>query len=404
MNFNLRFLVRCGILGWCVLACAAEAPRTVVLRPEGLVVSKARLAAGDERLAPALALLCAEADRLLKLQPASVMDKTRTAASGDKHDYFSFAPYWWPDPKKSDGLPYIRDDGRVNPDSKRGTDSGAFSRTCNAVETLGLAYWFTRDERYAEKVATLTRTWFLDTATRMNPSLEYAQAIPGINHGRGIGILEARHLSNLVDGLALIAGSSAWSTADATAMTGWLTTYYEWVTTSKNGREEAAAENNHGSWYDVQVVALALHLGRVADAKKIVAQATTKRIQRQIEPDGRQPLELARTKSLDYSCFNLEALVRLARLGESVDVDLWKFSTADGRNLRAALRHVAPYADPAKKWPKEDIKATDRARILPLLVEALRGNEDPAFRELLAKHLGSAASGEYWRFSVAKNP
>jgi hypothetical protein len=52
----------------------------------------------------------------------------------------------------------------------------------------------------------------------------------------------------------------------------------------------------------------------------------------------------------------------------------------------------------------EDIKATDRARILPLLVEALRGNEDPAFRELLAKHLGSAASGEYWRFSVAKNP
>ncbi len=325
------------------------------------------------------------------------MDKTRTAASGDKHDYFSFAPYWWPDPKKPDGLPYIRDDGRVNPDSKRGTDSGAFSRTCNAVENLGLAYWFTRDERYAEKAATLTRTWFLDGATRMNPSLEYAQAIPGLNNGRGIGILEARHLSNLVDGLALIAGSPAWSAADSTAMTGWLTTYYEWVTTSKNGREEAAAENNHGSWYDVQVVALALHLGRIADAQKIVAQATTKRIQRQIEPDGRQPLELARTKSLDYSCFNLEALVRLARLGESVGVDLWKFSTADGRNLRAALRLVAPYTDPAKKWPKEDIKATDRARILPLLVEALRQGPDVSFSAPLAQHLGPSAAGEYWR-------
>ena len=397
MNFNLRFLVCGGILAWCALARAAEAPRTFGLNADGLVAARARLATGDERLAPSLVLLRAEADRLLKLQPASVMDKTRTAASGDKHDYFSFAPYWWPDPKKPDGLPYIRDDGRVNPDSKRGTDSGAFSRTCNAVENLGLAYWFTRDERYAEKAATLTRTWFLDGATRMNPSLEYAQAIPGLNNGRGIGILEARHLSNLVDGLALIAGSPAWSAADSTAMTGWLTTYYEWVTTSKNGREEAAAENNHGSWYDVQVVALALHLGRIADAQKIVAQATTKRIQRQIEPDGRQPLELARTKSLDYSCFNLEALVRLARLGESVGVDLWKFSTADGRNLRAALRLVAPYTDPAKKWPKEDIKATDRARILPLLVEALRQGPDVSFSAPLAQHLGPSAAGEYWR-------
>ena len=377
---------------------AGEAPRTFGLNADGLVAARARLVAGDERLAPSLVLLRAEADRLLKLQPASVMDKTRTAASGDKHDYFSFAPYWWPDPKKSDGLPYIRDDGRVNPDSKRGTDSGAFSRTCNAVETLGLAYWFTRDERYAQKAATLTRTWFLDVATRMNPSLEYAQAIPGINNGRGIGILEARHLSNLVDGLALIAGSPAWSATDSTAMTGWLTTYYEWVTTSKNGREEAAAENNHGSWYDVQIVALALNLGRIADAKKIVAQAAIKRIQRQIEPDGRQPLELARTKSLDYSCFNLEALVRLARLGESVDVNLWKFSTADGRNLRAALRFVAPYADPEKKWPKEDIKAADRARILPLLVEALRHGPAVSFIAPLAQHLGPTAAGEYWRF------
>jgi hypothetical protein len=397
MKFTLGFLIS---LFFALIGAmrAGEAPRTFGLNADRLVTARVRLAAGDERFASSLVLLRVEADRLMKLQPASVMDKTRTAASGDKHDYFSFAPYWWPDPKKSDGLPYIRDDGRVNPDSKRGTDSGAFSRTCNAVETLGLTYWFTRDERYAQKAATLTRTWFLDVATRMNPSLEYAQAIPGINNGRGIGILEARHLCNLVDGLALIAGSPAWSAADSTAMTGWLTAYYEWVTTSKNGREEAAAENNHGSWYDVQVVALALNLGRVADAKKIVTQATTKRIQRQIEPDGRQPLELARTKSLDYSCFNLEALVRLARLGESVGVDLWEFSTSDGRNLRAALRLVALYADPAKKWPKEDIKATDRTRILPLLVEALRHGPDASLSAPLAQHLGPAASGEYWRF------
>ncbi|MFM9954282.1 MAG: alginate lyase family protein [Opitutaceae bacterium] len=381
-------------------ARAADAPRTIALRSEGLVAARAALARGDARLTAPLAQLRAEADPLLTRTPASVLDKTRTAASGDKHDYFSFAPYWWPDPKQPDGLPYIRDDGKVNPDSKRGTDSAALARTCGSVETLGLAYFFTDDERYAQKAATLTRVWFLDAATRMNPHLEYAQAIPGINVGRGIGIIETRHLIGLIDGLALLAGSPAWSKPDADAMTTWLEAYYQWLTTSKNGRDEAAAENNHGSWYDVQTVALALAVGRVDDARNLLAAVPAKRIARQIEPDGRQPLELARTKSLDYSCFNLEALVRLARLGEHVGVDLWTFSTADGRNLRTALRYVAPYADPAKTWPKEDIKATDRARLLPLLDEAQRHEDDADFRALFTKFGGTPAPGQYWRLAA----
>lgn len=380
-------------------AHAADAPHTISLRADGLLAARAELARGDTRLATPLAQLRAEAEPLLVRKPASVLDKTRTAASGDKHDYFSFAPYWWPDPKKPDGLPYIRDDGKVNPDSKRGTDSAALARTCNAVQTLGVAYFFTGDERYAQKAATLTRVWFLDAATRMNPNLEHAQAIPGINAGRGIGIIETRHLVGLIDGLAFLAGSPAWAQPDADGMTAWLTAYYQWLITSKNGRDEAAAENNHGSWSDVQIVALALAVGRKDDAKKLLASVPVRRIARQIEPDGRQPLELARTKSLDYSCFNLEALVLLARFGEHVGVDLWKFSSADGRSLHTALRYVAPYADPAKAWPKEDIKATDRARLLPLLDEALRHGDDAEFRSLLVKHGGTPAPGEYWRLA-----
>lgn len=380
-----------------VAARAAETPRTVTLRADALVAARAELTRGDPRLAAPLAALRAEADRLLALRPASVLDKTRTAASGDRHDYFSFAPYWWPDPKKSDGLPYLRDDGKVNPESKKGTDSAALARTCNAVETLALAFWFTGDERYAQKAATLTRTWFLDPATRMNPNLEHAQAIPGINDGRGIGIIESRHLVNLVDGLALLAGSAAWRADDAAAMQAWLASFYGWLTTSKNGRDEAAAENNHGSWCDAQTVALALALGRTADAKKILAAAPAKRLARQIEPDGRQPLELERTKSLNYSLFNLEALMLLARYGEQVGVDLWAFAPADGRSLRAALRYLAPYADPAKPWPKQDIEAADRVRVLPLLLEALRHGDEVRFREPLGKFGRLAPPGERWR-------
>lgn len=386
------------------MAKGAEAPRTVALAGPDLVAVRARLAAGDTALVPVLAQLRTEADRLLSLKPASVLDKTKTAASGDRHDYFSFAPYWWPDPAKPDGLPYIRKDGQTNPESRQGTDRLAFTRTCNAVEALGLAYWFTGDERYAQKAATLTRVWFLDPATRMNPNLDYAQAIPGINDGRGIGIIESRSLLNLWDGLALIASSPAWPAADAAAMQAWLTRYLQWLTTSKNGREETAEENNHGSWYDAQVAGLALVIGRPDEARRVLAAVPAKRIARQIEPDGRQPLELGRTKSLNYSLFNLEALLLLARFGREVGVDCWTFSTPDGRSLRAALRQVAPFADPAKAWLKEDLEPADRARIPPLLAEALRHLNDSVLREAFARVEAKPEAGERWRLAWSGLP
>ena len=290
------------------------------------------------------------------------------------------APYWWPDPSKPGGIPYQRRDGVVNPGSKTGTDSIAFARTCNAVRTLGLAYALTGHEPYAEKAAALTRTWFLDPATAMTPHLHYAQAVPGKNEVRGTGILESRHLTALTDGLALIASSASWPESDQTALRAWLEKFYDWLITSPHGRDEAAARNNHGSWYDVQAAHLALVLGRVGEARSIIEQARVKRIEHQIEPDGRQPLELARTKSLDYCIFNLEALAQIARLGRHVDIDLWTHTSADGRSMIAALRFLAPYADPSKPWPKEDLKPADRSRITDLIRDYRRHHDDPTFQ------------------------
>ena len=401
---NICLILTLVALAAATSARAAESPRTFGFRSADLVTARQRLAQGDARITVPVAQLREEADALLQLQPASVMDKTRVAASGNRHDYFSQAPYWWPDPTKPNGLPYLRDDGKTNPESKAGTDSVALARTCNAIETLGLAFWFSGDERYAQKAATLARVWFLDAATRMTPHLNFAQAIPGINDGRGIGIIETRHFIALTEGLALVAGSPAWPAEDASAMKVWLGEYFHWLTTSKNGLEEARAEgvfagNNHGSWYDAQAVNLALVLGRTDEAKKRLAAVATDRIARQIEPDGRQPLELARTKSLGYSLFNLEALLLLARFGEHVGVDLWKFSTTDGRSLRAAVRFLAPYADPAKAWVQPDVAVAERRRVVPLLAEALRHGEDAEVRSLLMKFVGQPVSGEHWRLT-----
>jgi hypothetical protein len=350
---------------------------------------------GDKQLTPALARLRSEADRALAAKEPSVMDKKLLPVSGDKHDYFSYGPYWWPDPTKPDGLPYIRRDGEVNPESDTGTDDIAFGQVCSAVETLGLAYWFTGDARYATKAASFVRVWFLDPKTRMNPNFQHAQAIPGITPGRGIGLIESRRLMGLNEGLSLFGESSGLAPAERKAFGVWLDAFYVWLTTSSNGRDESKEENNHGTWYDAQTAHLALVLDRKDEARAILTRGLDARLAKHVEPDGSQPRELARTRSLNYSLFNLEALFACAALAEHVGVDWWKFTTKDGRSLGRALAYVAPYVDPAKAWPKQDVAPGDRSRLLPLFAQYLKHNDDAAIRTLYRAHGATAKDARF---------
>lgn len=373
------------------------------MSPHALLETRARLTRGDASLQPVLAQLRKDADAALKIKPPSVLDKPSIAASGDKRDYFSYGPYWWPDPTKPDGLPYIRRDGELNPASKKGTDDAAFDLVVDSVQTLGLAYFFTAHEPYAIQAARIARTWFLDPVTGMKPNLDHAQAIPGITKGRGIGIIESRDLGRVADALALLGDSTAWTAADRTAFTTWLEHYLHWLLTSANGIDEQDELNNHGTWYDVQAAHLALVLGKKEEARKILTTGLTFRLAAQIEPDGKQPRELLRTKSLDYSLFNLEALLLCAQLGGEIGVDWWNHTTTDGRSLQAALVYLAPYIDPEKTWPKKDLGDVDRTRLLPLFAHYLAHRDDPAIRAHYEKFAPSTAPTARWRllWSVA---
>lgn len=129
-------------------------------------------------------ILKAEADRLLDAQPLSVMMKEKTPASGDKHDYMSQARYYWPDPTKPNGLPYINRDGVSNPELNK-LDRNRLGTTAGRITTLALVWYFSGEEQYARKATELIRVWFLNKDTRMNPNLEYAQMMPGHNNDKG---------------------------------------------------------------------------------------------------------------------------------------------------------------------------------------------------------------------------
>ena len=345
-------------------AAAAPGPRVFTLRGEALERARSRVRAGDAQLKPALDKLVDDAGKALRAPLVAVTDKkTLLAPSNDPHDYFSLSPYWWPDPSKPDGLPYVRRDGETNPESKRDLDQPRVARLGAGVQTLALAYYFTGDEKYAARAAEQVRAWFIDPATRMNPHLRYAQLVRGIDKERGSGIIDTRWFIETVDAIGLLAGSRDWTAADQRAAEQWFAEYLRWLRTSPNGRSEHEARNNHGSWYAAQIAAYALFVGDTGAAREIIAEVP-KRIGWQITPDGSQPIELERTRSMHYSGFNVEALSRLAEMGRLVGVDLWHYQAPEGGSLRRAIDHLAEYVGRQEQWQGQQIDEVETELLL----------------------------------------
>jgi hypothetical protein len=381
-------LLRCGLaVGLALLPpCSLQAqaaPQTVLI--DGAFLARERTAQD----AAVLAAVRAEANRAMREPPTSVMDKHATPPSGDKHDYMSLAPYWWPNPATPDHLPYIRKDGQHNPEASAVEDHASLDHMEKNVHALALGYFFTGDAAYAKRASLLLHVWFLDAATRMNPDLRYAQAILGVNQGRGIGVLDARGFADVVDALALLAGSTDWSAADDAALHDWFGKYFVWLTTSDNGKDEASQKNNHGNWYDAQAGAIALYLGKQDFMREEAETAKTKRIGLQIEPDGQQPFEEARTKSFGYCVFSLTALMEVATEAQTVGVDLWDYTSPRGGSMRGALDYLIPFGLKQKPWQHETITGFSPKELRePLLMAAV------AYRDAKYEDAAKALKGD----------
>jgi len=333
--------------------------------------------------------LIKDAEKALVMAPVSVMEKSQLPPSGDKHDYMSLARYYWPDPKRADGLPYISRDGEVNPEIYEMNDYPNQGTMVSAVSTLALAYYLTGGERYAEHAVKLVRTWFIDTATHMNPNFNFAQGIKGASPGRPSGFIESRGLTQVIDAIGLLGSYKGWTGEDQKHMVNWFDQFLTWMQTSKLGQAEAKSTNNHGVWYDVQVASMALFAGKRELARKVLEQAKMERIGEQIEPDGSQPRELARTTSKHYVAFNLEAFFALASIGSTVGIDLWNFQSIDGRSIRKALDWVIPYLRDEKEWTHKQIKSFDPAQYHPILIAASIFYNDKSYEELASALAGA---------------
>ncbi len=355
-----------------------------LMNADSLTDMKKRMSRKDQAAMNFASILRKGSDEKLNMRPFSVMDKSRTPMSGDRHDYMSQAPYFWYDSSRPNGLPYMRRDGQRNPEIYTITDRTCLGNLESAVELLSMTWYLTEESKYAAKAAQLLRHWFLDDSTRMNPNLQYAQAVPGINDGRGIGIIETIALTNIADGATLLEGSPSWSTNDADSLRQWYAQYLDWMLNSRNGKDEHAAKNNHGTWYLAQAVDFALFTGNIEKAHQL-AEEGKKLIDSQIRSDGRMPLELERTNGLGYSTYNLRAWFELATLARSAGVDLWNYHNPDGAGIQTALDWLIPYALGEKKWEYQQISKYSTTEIFPLLMKAAVIYNNPEYRKRAAK-------------------
>ena len=345
-----------------------EGRRTFLWRPQWL-----QAIAGDEDRRKAV---INEAQKALERGPYSVTDKGVLVPGATAHDYTSIGPYWWPDARKKDGLPYKRRDGEVNP-QRNGPDfdKNRLSRLGAAMEALSVGYYLTGDERFAERAALLVKTWFLDPATRMAPNMDFAQGIPGRVNGRGEGIIEASDFSTVIEAVGLIAPSGALSDQEHEQLTTWFAQLATWMATSENGTVEMNKANNHGVFYDFYLAHFALFAGLDKVTKNVVSNFPEFRLARQMDKQGRFIAELKRTRSWHYSNYLVAGAGRLATIGECVGEDLWNHQLNDGRSLQTSIRFLDEYSDQLEAWPFKDrdltAKRFDRMNRIHAIVETL---------------------------------
>lgn len=305
------------------------------------------------------------ADTMLSNPHLTVTDKSNTEIVQDPHLYVSLATYWWPDPDSENGLPYIRRDGEVNPEANgEQSDLPRMIEMAQRVKLLTDAYDLSGEEKYARSAIAQLNAWFIDEETAMYPHLEHAQMVRGLNRGRSYGVIDTWWLVRVVESIPQLQRSMYWNNEVEAGLRAWFTHYLNWLRNSVFGQTEMQSKNNHGTWYDLQVVTFSRFVGQEDFARDYLEKVTRSRISTQISISGRQRYETRRPRPLHYSIYNLSGLIKLALHGRALGVNFKETEGWFSGGLEDAFRNLSNQmegTDPADLVHSED--PTDTARL-----------------------------------------
>lgn len=289
------------------------------------------------------------AQQYLAEDPVTVTASVSERSAGGLHDFYSEGDYWWPDPENP-GAPYIQKDGQSNPDNFS-DHRHAMVRLSEHVAALTSAWLLTGNEQFARKATQHLLAWFVDSGTRMNPHMLYAQAIWGRHTGRGIGLIDAYHLVEVARSAKILIDNGMIPEGQANQVKAWFSEFQEWMTTHQYGIDEMNAKNNHGTTWVATAAAMASLTGNKELLAFCAERFKTVLLPSQMAEDGSFPLELRRTKPYGYALFNMDAMAIVAQILSTPEESLWAFETTDGKSLRKGMEFIYPYIADKDSWP-----------------------------------------------------
>jgi len=336
--------------------------------------------------------------------PVTVTSAICERSAGGMHDFYSEGDYWWPDPENPDG-PYIQKDGQTNP-ANFVAHRLAMIRLSQIVGMQTSAYLLTGDLKFAEAVQKHLEAWFVNPETRMNPSLLYVQAIKGRFTGRGIGIIDAIHLTEVARSVEILEHNKVLPEPTVLAVKSWFGELVNWLTTHPYGIDEMNAKNNHGTCWVMQVGMFS----RLVDNKQVLELCRERfknvLLPNQMASNGSFPLELKRTKPYGYSLFNLDAFFTTAEILSDKDNNLYAYSTPAGLNLQRGAEFLFPFVSDKTTWTyPPDVMYFDEWPVRhPFLLFAGKAYNIPEYIELWKSLEGYPTTGEVIRNLPIRNP
>lgn len=344
------------------------------------------------------------ADQMLNERPITVTDTFCVLSAGNIHDYYSEGTYWWQNPDDPDGK-YIRKDGMKNPDNFVSHEK-ALIKFSWTVGSLTSAYCLSGKKEYANAAIKHLKAWFVDTATMMNPSLLFAQAIKGRCTGRGIGIIDANHLIEVAKSVSILEKTPFFKDEELTQIKSWFNSFLNWLYTHPYGISELNWKNNHGTWCNAQAAAYARLVGNNSVIDSCRRHYKSIVLPNQMARDGSFPLELERTKPYAYSLFSIDAMTTLVYLISDEHNNFWYFILPDRRTIKKGVDFIFPYVEDRKKWTfaKDVAYWEEQPGRRPFMFLAAMAYNESKYIDVWKTINPTYQSGEAWRNAPLKNP